>query len=206
MEAKRTIPRHYYRCNDCLSVTAADQPEHWHNAECGACGGRLEYMGRVQADVLVKDECRCKCDDRCVNALGPHCACQCGGENHGAGIAGYTVVTRVTGGVPVVTPRRPEVAAMLAAEYRAARDAAMARIDAMPGRAEQRRGWRVPPEQYYPLAAELKAWREACAMKVHKTRMRALANIRPENVKPAAPARAEQMTLAWRDSNPNAED
>lgn len=190
------MERYYYRCEDCLSVSAADGEELDRSALCGACGGRLEHMGRVYADMLVKDEVRCKCDDRCVCARGPRCDCQCGGKNHGAGIAGYTVVIRGTGGVPVVTPRSPEIGAMLAAEFRAARDAAMARIDSMPGRAEQRRGLRIPPDQYYPLAEALKRWREACAMKVHKTRMRALANIRPENVKPAASApRAEQMTL-----------
>ena len=45
--------RHFYRCVDCLTVSAAD--EYLPKAECGVCGGRIEYMGRVERARLVQD-------------------------------------------------------------------------------------------------------------------------------------------------------
>ena len=85
--------RHYYRCADCLSVVAADakiQPVQippsysYSHGECGACGGRIECLGEVCRDHLVRRELCVPCDARCTGAIGPHCECQCGGENHGS--------------------------------------------------------------------------------------------------------------------------
>ena len=84
--------RHFYRCADCLSVVATDtkiQPVQCPRAittrvgECAACGGAIEYMGQVHGDHLARTELRVPCHARCTGALGPHCECQCGGENHG---------------------------------------------------------------------------------------------------------------------------
>jgi len=85
--------RHFYRCADCLSVVAAETkiqpvqvpPSYYYSfGECGACGGAIEYMGEVRRDHLARTELRVPCDARCTGALGPHCECQCGGENHGS--------------------------------------------------------------------------------------------------------------------------
>ena len=85
--------RHYYRCVDCLSVVVADDkirpvqipPSYAYSyGECGACGGRIEYLGEVCRDHWQRRELRVPCDARCTGAIGPHCECQCGGENHGS--------------------------------------------------------------------------------------------------------------------------
>ena len=85
--------RHFYRCSDCLSVVATDAkirpvqvpPSYLYSyGECSACGGPVEYLGEVCRDHLVRRELRVPCDARCTSAIGPHCECQCGGENHGS--------------------------------------------------------------------------------------------------------------------------
>lgn len=84
--------RHFYRCADCPSVVATEvkirpfqtPPSYAYSfGECSACGGRIEYMGEVCRDHLVRRELRVPCDARCTGATGPHCECQCGAENHG---------------------------------------------------------------------------------------------------------------------------
>jgi len=85
--------RHFYRCADCLSVIATDAKIHavqippsycYSYGECGACGGRIEHLGEVCRDRLVRRELRVPCDARCTGATGPNCECHCGGENHGS--------------------------------------------------------------------------------------------------------------------------
>lgn len=119
--------RHYYRCTDCLSVAATEQKlptetKHYTErvtAECGACGGSIEYMGPVVRDRLVTDvKYLCPCDERCTGARGPNCDCSCGGANHGTGAMAEVVVTS---GVPRLmirpeartwTPQRGQLALM----------------------------------------------------------------------------------------------
>lgn len=86
--------RHFYRCIDCLSVVATEtelQPVQnpplyiRSYGSCGACCGRIEYLGQVHANTsLVKTEYRSACDSRCTAAFGPNCDCLCGGKNHGS--------------------------------------------------------------------------------------------------------------------------
>jgi hypothetical protein len=85
--------RHFYRCIDCLSVVATEAKIHpvqippsyaYSCGECGACGGRIEYLAEVCRDHWQRKELRVPCDARCTGAIGPHCECQCGGENHGS--------------------------------------------------------------------------------------------------------------------------
>jgi hypothetical protein len=84
--------RHFYRCIDCLSVVATEgqirpvqvPPRYTYSySECRGCGGQIEYMGEVRRNCLQRRELRVPCDARCTGAIGPHCDCQCGGENHG---------------------------------------------------------------------------------------------------------------------------
>lgn len=89
--------RHCYRCIDCLTVVFTDEKiaDTWDKnrgnilvAECGACGGRMEYLGATTwnaGTVRRIESWQCACDGRCTSATGPSCDCQCGGENHGTG-------------------------------------------------------------------------------------------------------------------------
>lgn len=111
----RVPDRFFYRCADCLSVMAIDAELRWilrPDAEqpypaanvymlgkCGACGGYLEFMGKVERNRLVRTEERSPCDARCTHARGPSCDCKCGGMNHGSGL--WVTVTIDAGGIPV---------------------------------------------------------------------------------------------------------
>lgn len=105
MQVSNSGPRHFYRCSDCLGVVAVSESTEYRTERgyvaygtCGSCGGSMEYMGRTSRDRLVKDHLLCPCDDRCTSALGPHCSCRCGGENHGSNMV--VAVTRDQGGIP----------------------------------------------------------------------------------------------------------
>lgn len=148
-------PRHYWRCIDCLQVGAAS--ERPAAMQCADCGGTLEYMGRVQADRLVREEERCPCDHRCTGAIGPNCECKCGGENHGT----RRMMTVLRDGGPVPRARfggNRRLAAALAAEYRAA-------VQAVIGRATRGEvnGW-----------VAQRAIRKARESREHATRLRIL--------------------------------
>lgn len=100
----QVLNRHYYRCLECLDVFAVEH-HHYSDLHC-ACGGRCEYMGRVQQDVLVRVEERTACDDRCTHARGPNCDCKCGGRNHGTG---KTVTIIKVVGKPTKAENRPNL-------------------------------------------------------------------------------------------------
>lgn len=124
--------RHFYRCEDCLSVVAVETklPEErgrWSGrmectAKCGACGAHIEYMGETRYTVggheyamrYPTGEFKPACDGKCIGAVGPNCDCQCGGENHGTG---NCVEIFHDSGVPKV--RMPEGARAKADAYRA---------------------------------------------------------------------------------------
>lgn len=106
----------YVRCIICLEPCVIDETTKWRTATCGACGGKFELMGFVKGFEVVQPELRCVCDNRCVNALGPHCECKCEGTNHGAGLLGYYEVDKVVGKVKL-TPTNVERAKARAVEY-----------------------------------------------------------------------------------------
>lgn len=126
---------HFYRCNDCLTVVTVDAelPMVYDQktggkrltAVCDACNGSFEYMGRTIGafgrglERQVGE--RPVCDGRCTHARGPSCDCQCGGENHGAGV--YVPVF-VQDSIPrVMTPKnaagKAETYRALVAEFKA---------------------------------------------------------------------------------------
>lgn len=131
--------RYFYRCADCLGVAATEtaiepakdahgwpvQPARL-NAECGACAGRLEFMGEVYKQRLNNlVGYLCACDGKCTGAVGPSCDCQCGGENHGTG----RVVPIITTG-PIPRLMIPPDASQKALAYRALCDQFKAAWDA----------------------------------------------------------------------------
>jgi len=174
--------RYYYRCRECLSVSSVDGQE-LAGAICGACGGRLESMGRVSGytpNSLVKDRQQCVCDGRCTCADGPLCDCHCGGKNHGLRRRGgidWIWVEAKQCKVPRVTPRRPDLARMMAEEYRQAVRAAEARLEALAGYADLRRGERVPYGQFMAIRAAQEAMDHAAGLKNHRRRIAALAEV-----------------------------
>jgi hypothetical protein len=104
--APKRAARHFYRCADCLTVAVTESQlarardgyyGSWYG-HCGACHGKLEYMGEVTRDRLIKTSLQCPCDDRCTSARGPHCDCKCGGANHGSNL--LVEVTKDAGGMP----------------------------------------------------------------------------------------------------------
>ena len=131
-------PRHYYRCVDCLSVAAADQETKYYDPAvnrfaygfCGACGGRLEYMGHVHRERIYQTQYVCPCDARCTNAPGPNCSCRCGGKNHGSNLV--VAVEVDAGGIP--TLRIDPKAAAKGKAYRELLAAVDAAIEARFGR------------------------------------------------------------------------
>ena len=124
--------RHFYRCQDCLSVVALDaklpeRKDKWGystqepNAVCDACGADIEYMGATKYTVGGHEYALSHqtgilpaCDGKCIGATGPNCDCICGGENHGTG---RTVPVFEESGVPRVVI--PAEARQKADEYRA---------------------------------------------------------------------------------------
>lgn len=110
------LARVFFRCVDCLTVTAAATHLPIATAECGVCRGRLESMGPVRRDRLAHEFSSSPCDDRCTSARGPICNCPCGGRNHGAGIL---ATFRVTGtGALVLESQDPGEALLRALEWR----------------------------------------------------------------------------------------
>ena len=164
--------RYYYRCRHCLSAITLE--ESLPSAEC-VCGGRLEYLGPVQHDRWMREELRPRCDGRCLSAKGPCCDCQCGGANHGVGIAGY-VVARKPGGAAVVRPVDPETAVARAQEYRQARQEVLDALAARYGQAWERFSQRM--YVHGPVYWEMVQWdrelRAACALLTHSNRIRKL--------------------------------
>jgi hypothetical protein len=87
-------------------------------ADCGACGGEIEHMGKVRGVSLTYRHLCCPCDARCTNAKGPSCDCKCGGENHGTNLV--VEVEKVVGGIPKITPVSYLASREVAREYREA--------------------------------------------------------------------------------------
>ena len=171
------MPRFYYRCPDCLSVVALDSERTPTAPTCAICDVRMEGMGRVLRERLVRDELRCPCDDRCTCASGPSCSCRCGGENHGSGLLGTVQIDQ--GGIPRVTP--PDARATVRRdEWRSA----VRRVeDRMPGEdaaARKARGEYLEGRAYESLCERLRWKRELRrirGLRTHHGRIRALARL-----------------------------
>lgn len=191
---KPNVDRWYYRCLDCLTVSAANEhlPAGWDRAQnrrvypkCGACGGDIEEMGRVEGDRLAKPETHCACDARCTHATGPNCDCRCGGENHGTGAV--VEVSRDCGPVPVLRNPSTIRAKAEAEEYRNALAAVWAQIERYNRLREQSpRGW-LAEKDYSEHCRLCHLYHKARALRTHKNRMKVLRAAVPQPEPEAAP-------------------
>jgi hypothetical protein len=107
------INRHYYKCNVCLSTFVVEN-ENKQKLECFVCSSFtdsnifVEWMGRVEGDMYLKEEEKCACDERCTCARGPKCVCKCGGKNHGTGAVVLVVVEKGRAMVKATDPEEAE--------------------------------------------------------------------------------------------------
>ena len=162
--------RHFYRCLDCLSVAACN--ERLRDGKCGACGGYLEYMGRVQRDRLVTTGTECACDDRCTSALGPICGCKCGGINHGT--HRVVSVTYDHGDVPTLNVVDTQKSRLVAQEWREAVEAVSAEYASLNDRKRYSSGW-LSEDDFSRLCKLGNALRAARKLRQHAARMKRLA-------------------------------
>lgn len=101
--------RYYFKCLYCerpfaVEIGASDLTETIRAIEKAACPlcneTAIKVMGRVEKKYLVKDGIKAACDARCTNAVGPHCDCVCGNENHGT--HRLVVFSKIVGKLEVV--------------------------------------------------------------------------------------------------------
>ncbi len=127
--------RYYFRCHDCLLTTCIELQHPRRDLVCGVCGGNLDLLGVVEGNRWTHQVQKCVCNEMCQDARGPKCTCSCGGENHGKSYR-YQVYTDAQGKVNVKADVDEEKHRAIAAEYRAANAAAVARINALPHKAD----------------------------------------------------------------------
>ncbi len=176
------MDRIFLRCKGCLQVAAVDGKAPPRGTKCTVCEGDIDYMGRVHESRLVKTEERCPCDARCTSAGGPTCDCACGGKNHGSNM--LVTVTIDAGGIPRITPLKPEKARAIFAEFTAAKAETQARLEAVfPEFKAQRAGERLDGwarTQAIRGSRYEYAIRRAAGLKTHHGRMATLKKIEAE--------------------------
>lgn len=173
--------RFTYKCQECLAIFVVADPEGGRYPtviprSCGICGARaIELMGLIGPDSRVTlDTSRCKCDARCTHAAGPHCECQCGGENHQKEQEGWTVVTTDRG---VITATCTDPATVvkhqtIASEYRdAIASAEHRRAHLWPHREFARREWIEDREAWSKAFFAAEAFAKARRSKNHQARL-----------------------------------
>lgn len=184
------MTRAYYRCEDCLTIAAAEAVAEL-NCQCGLCGGRVECMGLVRGERLVKSALECPCDGRCTSARGPNCDCHCGGKNHGSGL--LVRVVRDVGPVPRFLMPPSRKAAAIAAEWRRGYAAVLAAIAEYERR--KRDGERIGGDRpaYEALRHYMQLWEAKTRLRCsrcHKSRMKLIYKLLPE-FEPAQAATAQ---------------
>jgi hypothetical protein len=167
--------RAYFKCIDCLTAFAVENIDSKILIKC-ACGGRAELMGHVIQDRLVKTELRVPCDDRCTNAQGPSCNCQCGGEHHGTGRL-VEVHTSMNGDLVAQVSKAESIER--GKMWRALVDAAMKRVEVRFGDAlvDYRANRRIPREVYFEIRNTLNSISKIKSMRVYKSRIEAIMRV-----------------------------
>jgi hypothetical protein len=170
--------RFCYRCTDCLFVVFTE--ESVSGAECEACGGKFEYMGRVapKGRRLYEVVTQCACDGRCTGAVGPSCDCSCGGVNHGSGAV--VRVIKDQGAVPRLAARDADKQLAAAVEYRNALRGAQGRLGAEFGSSVEayKNGFpRLHWETYNEIRQAYRGIAKAKALRTRGGRLKALARV-----------------------------
>lgn len=136
-------------------------------------------MGQVRIQRLIDVAHLTPCDARCTMAAGPDCNCQCGGKNHGTGIA--VAVAFAARGLPRITPPHVERAQRIAGEWAEALREVRARVDRhYPEIARVRRGEQVNPFAATRAKAGIAILDRVAAaetMRAHPARLQAIAKI-----------------------------
>lgn len=123
--------RFYYRCHDCLMTVCIALTTKRNDLKCGICSGQLDLLGQVEGNRWTHKAEKCTCNEMCQDARGPKCTCSCGGENHGKGYR-YYIYTDATGTINVKADQDTDKLMAIANEYRAAEQAAVNRVHALP--------------------------------------------------------------------------
>lgn len=181
------VNRHFYKCPLCLAVAAVDAP-HQQAITCGHCNAQMEYMGRVAGERLAKDEVRCACDFRCIDALGPKCDCSCGGKNHGSG---KVVVVTVDAGKLVAECKPSAKQVMESKEYQQTLEAALSEWRVLNN--AKNAGF-IPRDQFCRWLALERTITAARKLRSHAGRMKALAAVghRPQRQALPTPAASSE--------------
>lgn len=159
--------RYFYRCNDCLTVVASEQPTDSTKAVCNACGGSVEFMGRTVATGVLRRVAGevAVCDGRCTHARGPVCDCPCRGENHGSGrtVAVYTdcAVPRIM--IPADAVSKAESFRALCNEFRQKWEASYSQLF------ERKRYDYLPPHLFQVYLKGKAQWEQFCHARRSKT-------------------------------------
>lgn len=100
-----SIQRFYIRCMYCERPMAIEgSREHVKfilDQACPLCGEKaFRYMGEVHKTDIVRQGVKAVCDERCTNAKGPKCTCDCFQKNHG--LKKLVVFNKVVGKLEVV--------------------------------------------------------------------------------------------------------
>lgn len=166
--------RYYIRCRACLAVGAVEAESEPRQGAC-PCGGRVESMGKVHRDRLVREGQESPCDGRCTGAKGPSCDCHCGGVNHGSGR--LVAIRYDLGPVPRFELSPDDARAM---EYQVAlafAEARIARLNADDVVARKLRGAHLSPDEFRRYRAVGEAHlrlRKVERMRTHHGRIKAL--------------------------------
>ena len=162
--------RHFYRCPDCLTVSAAEHEGYGplYRLTCELCLAHVEHMGHV--DRLTPEQVKrrayvCPCDGRCTGATGPKCECKCGGENHGTNA--LVAIDTIVGAAPRLLVKDKATAQRIADEWKAAKQSAIDRI------AQFGTGW-LDTEAYNRKWALTSTLHKARKLRSHAGRMKAL--------------------------------
>lgn len=175
--------RYFYRCPDCLVIVAVDNQV--NDLRCDTCrkdgefagSAKMEFMGRVEQNKLVREYDKPVCDDRCTSARGPICVCRCLGANHGSHL--WVTVKTSTDGLPSVTaPRDAERYREQAEQFRAGAALALQVIKNRYGSDNferyQKGVWISNREVWAGIHYSLKSLNALWAAREHKSRMKKL--------------------------------
>lgn len=172
---------YYHKCDDCLTAFSSTE----RKIDLCDCSGAVSYMGQVHGNKYIRTEDRPPCDGRCTNACGPMCDCQCGGANHGTGKLVQVIVAEGKLKITGLTEEDIERANV----YRKFRDYSENLYQQQYGAIIQnvKNNIWVDRSDYFKMLNARKKLDKAISMKVHNSRIKALADFIKENT----PAKTE---------------